>query len=89
VILPEAHMTTHLKEFPAKRDSSPARMSKPSSQRTWLIRRARARIASGFYDSPACIDAVVELVLASLRPPRGGRSAGRDAEAAERRSRPA
>jgi len=47
--------------------------------RPQLVRRARARLASGFYDSDACLCAALERMLGAVLATRqdAGRSAGR------------
>jgi hypothetical protein len=47
-----------------------------------LVRAARERIASGFYDLPECLDTAVEKMIAAARRPQAkqatpGRTAGR------------
>ncbi len=50
--------------------------SAPGGVRWWLVRRARARLAGGHYDDPACLDAVVTRLLRSL----GGHNARRSVQ---------
>ena len=48
-------------------DQSRQSLSRGHPNREWLIRRARHRMASGFYDRPACLDVAIERMLDEAR----------------------
>lgn len=57
-------MTTRIKTRSVRPDCKPKQVERvPLTARTEKIRRARRRIASGFYDSEACLDAVIDRLM--------------------------
>lgn len=62
-----AHRTNKLESAPAP---SKLRRSAPESVvRDEAVKRARRRLASGFYDSEACLDITVRRIARELRSP--------------------
>jgi hypothetical protein len=59
-------MKAQVKIGPVQLSVEPARSQRSAGSRSEVIRRAKRRIASGFYDSEQCLDVVIDRLLNGL-----------------------